>query len=520
MSQKKKRSQRTGQETESVEPHHRSVPTPSSRIRWRLACLIPALVVFTVHLLSAPRSIHEDEIYWIGSSYYYQLAVVDGDASNTDWQLLPARENPALGKYVLGAALGLTGNPVTTPDLLGSFYLMFANVPGAWGSDEAYEKRLAVAMRVAPPLRDAVRHGRGLPWNESQLSIARNTALLFGMIAAIGIAILGMQCHWKAGGVIAGILFALHPVVADSYSLAMIDIIAIAFSIWFMVGLVAILCFPEKTKSAGNKKNQTSNHGDSRSSPDHSAPAVTVQRTNSFLSRSSLQRIALTLFTAVMLAFACGTKMNSLVVAATAAACGIWCLLQIIKYRIGKKTTVRNNEVPHHDLRGITNANPAELLNARILMLSAVALLAVILFIGTNPTLYGDPIDGVLALSYEHALTADIQEDILGGRLTTVSERIQVLAALVCHGPWAFIGICLAVAWLAYDSARKQTTGIILVLWWAIALLLLMMWLPFGWDRYALPLIPPTVLILGATVENMSSHVWSKISRSKGTAVS
>ena len=491
-------------------------------MRWRLACLIPALVVFLTHFLSEPRSIHEDEIYWIGSSYYYQLAVIEGDASNTDWQLLPARENPALGKYVLGAALGLAGHPVTTPDLLGSFYLMFADIPGAWGSDEAFEKRMAVAMRVDPSLQDAVRKRRGLPWDESQLSIARNTTLLFGMLAAIGIAILGQQCNWKSGGVIAGILFALHPVVSGAYSLAMIDIIAIAFSIWFMVGLVAILRFPEKTSSAGNQASQASNRSDSRSSSDSSAAASSAPKPLSFLSRSSLHRVALTLFTAIMLALACGTKMNSFVVAATAAACGIWYLLQIFKHRIGQQSSVRVSgvprNVPRNDPHETANAN-SEVLKARMWMLCAVALLSVILFIGTNPTLYGDPVDGVLALSYEHALTADIQQDILGGRLTTVAQRIQALAALVCHGPWLFIGICLTVAWIAYDCTRKQTIGIILVLWWATALILLMMWLPFGWDRYALPLIPPTMLILGATVESISSQVWSRITRSKETVV-
>ena len=220
-----------------------------------------------------------------------------------------------------------------------------------------------------------------------------------------------------------------------------------------------------------------------------------------------------------MLALACGTKMNSLVVAATAAACGSWCLLQSFKHRIGKKIPARDSEVPYNDPRGPANADP-EALNARVWMLCAAALLAVILFIGTNPTLYGDPVDGVLALSYEHALTADIQEQIIGGRLSTVSERIQALAALVCHGPWTFNGICLTVVWTAYDCVRKQTIGIILVLWWAVALLLLMIWLPFEWDRYALPLIPPTMLILGATAESTGGYVWSKITRSKDTVVS
>jgi hypothetical protein len=35
-----------------------------------------------------------DEVYWIGSAYYFDLAFVWGEWGHPDWQLLPARENP------------------------------------------------------------------------------------------------------------------------------------------------------------------------------------------------------------------------------------------------------------------------------------------------------------------------------------------------------------------------------------------------------------------------------------------
>ena len=50
----------------------------------------------------------------------------------------------------------------------------------------------------------------------------------------------------------------------------------------------------------------------------------------------------------------------------------------------------------------------------------------------------------------KHTLTADIQEVILGGRLNSVTERLQALAALVCGGPVAFTILCLIrhMGWL------------------------------------------------------------------------
>ena len=133
---------------------------------------------------------------------------------------------------------------------------MFANMPGAWGSDEAFAKRLAVANRVAPEWHDAVRTVAICRSTKHSFRLPETHRFLFGVLASIGIAVLGQQCNWKAGGVIAGILFALHPIVIDAYSLAMIDIIAIACSVWFLVGLVSILRLPTPEVPVDNEKGQ------------------------------------------------------------------------------------------------------------------------------------------------------------------------------------------------------------------------------------------------------------------------
>ena len=511
MSKKAKQTQRPSPSTSDA--NHSPKSGDQHRIRWRLACILPAITVLIASFLFPANRIHEDEIYWIGSSYYYQLAVVEGDASNPDWQLLPARENPVLGKYVIGLALQIAGHPVTNPDLLGSFYLIFADIPGAWGTDESFEKRLAVVTRVTPLMRDSIRSGQAIPLDDSQLVITRWTSLVFGVLAAVGIAVIGQQCHWKAGGLLAGILFSLHPIVIESCSLAMIDIIAIAFSIWFMVGIVHILCFTANPIVDCNNqpvKNNSHQTIGKRRSPETTDRTAIANPTNSFLSRQWLMQASITLFTAIMLAFACGSKMNSLVVAATAGVCGTWYVVKLLQQRViiysssqNHKTTEKS-ELQPPSTKLVTFSN-------QVSMLLIVAIIAVILFIGSNPTLYGDPIDGILALSYEHALTADIQEVMLGGRLNSILDRLQAVATLVYGGPIAFTILCLIVAGAAYECIRNRSVGIVVVLWWSIALLLLIMWMPFAWERYTLPIIPPTMLILGAFIERVVCWLWSKL---------
>lgn len=513
LKRKERKPPTTGDLNDAPEPENRY------RIIWWFACVFPAFIVMAASFLFPANRVHEDEVYWIGSSYYYQLAVVQGDGSNPDWQLLPARENPVLGKYVIGLALQIAGHPVTTPDLLGAFYLIFADIPGAWGSDEAFEKRHAVATRVSPELWDPIRSGQALPLDDSQLITTRRTTLVFGMLAAIGLAVLGQQCKWKAGGLIAGVLFSLHPIVIESCSLAMIDMIAIAFSIWFMVGLTYIANLTAITtvgKSDKPAKGNPNPAGGKQRSADNAERAAMVEPINRFINPQWLMRASMTLFTAIMLAFACGSKMNSLVVAATAASCGIWYLLQLVRQRVQNSSSAINMSTSRDEIQNRTRnpvtACPQVMTSTKVTMLLIVAILAIAIFIGSNPTLYGDPIEGVMALSYEHVLTADIQEVMLGGRLNRISERLQALTMLVCGSPIAFTILGLAVTWSAYDCFRHRSVGIIIVLWWLIAMLLLIMWMPFAWERYTLPIIPPTMLILGAVIERAVCWLWSKIS--------
>lgn len=453
---------------------------PRSRF-WRAACVVPALSVLIVHGLFPPERIHEDEIYWIGSTYYLHLAIEKKDAGHPDWQLLPARENPALGKYVLGSGMRVFGESVETPDILGSFYLIFAGMPGAWGEGDAFEKRRNVALRVDPGFGESVLRGVAPPLNESQLKAGRLVSLVFGMLAACGICVLGQQCDWRWGGLLAGLLFGFHPIILSAYSLAMIDIIAIAFCIWFLVGILAILKLGSpSTRNATDDQSKQQNRDSESEQPNAENDTWNWGRA-----------VLIAIPTCLALAFACGSKMNSLVVAGVATSIALWLAARAWQ-----------GDIPAPNRRNLI---------CQLILLVAVGCVAGLIFVGTNPSLYADPIDGVLALSYEHQLTADIQEKLLGGRLRTVSERLSAIAILTCGNHALFALLAVTTLGVGIYCAQNRTLGIVVAMWWYVALALLLLWLPFGWDRYVIPILAPSALVIGATLDILGHLAWERL---------
>ena len=81
-----------------------------------------------------------------------------------------------------------------------------------------------------------------------------------------------------------------------------------------------------------------------------------------------------------------------------------------------------------------------------------------------------------------------------GERLTGAFDRANAISALVVGVPGLIVVIMLGSLWNAKDHRDPFW---VIAIWWITAWLMLLAWLPFGWDRYALPLIPPTVLMIG-----------------------
>ncbi|HVZ63932.1 MAG TPA: hypothetical protein VG936_05030 [Lacunisphaera sp.] len=390
-------------------------------------------------LLWTPRStaLDLDEVYWIGSSYYYHLAFVARDWRSPQWDLLPARENPPVARYCLGLGLTLVGRPVETIDPLAYFYDYWARKPGNWGDGSYAAKRTAaIAAGSAEVLRRA--HESGVvPLTMATIHAARGAALLAVVLAAaLALALGAATSDWLAGWLAGQFLF-LHPVLVSVYNHAMSDAFALLFS--FAAALAGYHWF---ARIAGPW--------------------------------SRRRALGTSVLTGALLGLACGAKMNSLVLVALmgwATAAAAWAAWR----------------------RPVAGG-----LTAMAILGLGLAILAsaVTVFMVINPAILHDLLGGLRATASEHFNTEQAQAVFLGGHLTNLAAKTETLAELA-FGDWtAFLLVAAVVAVGLFRHGREPGFRFLLA-WWLIALVCVTAWLPFGWSRYVLPVLPPTFLLVG-----------------------
>jgi hypothetical protein len=421
--------------------------TPLLRTVPYLLLLAPVFVILAVWGLRRNGPLHIDEVYWIGQSYYYNLAFIERDWNNPDWRLLPAREHPPVGKYMIGLALNLNGRRISSPDLLGSFLLLFSNTPKAWGSGPAYEKRLAVAKRVDPLVAKRVLEERILPIEMADVRIGRILVMLFAILTALVLYVTAWICVGWRTGLLASVLFALHPAVINSYSWVLIDIVPLAFS------CLAVLCL-----------------------------VCVAQRRWLGSFRPGGTAAGLAILLGAFLGLACGAKMNALIVAGLAGLATLWFAYRAFRSRARDAITAA--------------------------LVTAIAMIvALCVFIADNPALYPDIWGGLKALVAENHCTAGIQEDFLGGGLHTVTGRFLAIGRLTGNWFWLFLVVVACFIYQAARSVREASAWMLICAWWLVALVLLLAWLPFAWDRYVLPLIPPSALLVARTIDELGGRL-------------
>jgi len=301
-----------------------------------------------------------------------------------------------------------------------------------------------------------------VPIGQRELLSARLIAATFGLVFAFAVAVLGQWCRGPVTGLVAGSIVAVHPLAVHAYTHALVDIIALAFSVLAVLGLIALLPSPLasfKIARAGADL-RVRPGADTSVSPYHGIlkPAVV---------------------TGLFLALAVGSKMNALIVVMVAAA-----LFLVLAAR-ASGLQARRLQIP--DL-------------APVLAL-AVGLL---LFIAMNPSLYSDVPGGLRDLIAVPARTTRLQASFLPDYLPTASARLGTVAILLCGyqiGLLFLVALAIRPTWLAMRCLSARS---VVVLWWWIALLAVTAWIPFPWPRYALPLLPPAaVLIADAVVESL-----------------
>ncbi len=414
---------------------------PRGRGRLAVALTLWGLASALVIALTArPRSpeVWEDECYWIGSAYYFDLAWRQHDWSHPDWQLLPARENPPLAKYVIGTSLALTGERVGTPDILGAFYLFFARVPGAWGEGEAREKRAAVVARMTESIRRQLSSAKQVNFESGLYVPPRLAMIACTLLTSLLVLLLARSAMSDAAALAASQLTLLHPVANEAMNHVFAEgvlLLCSAAAAWAVLALLRALTITGE--------------------PRH--PPVT--------------RV---LIAGALLGLACAAKMNALTVVLTAGAALAWLAADALVRR--------------------------EFVRARSILLSGLGVVAMGLatFIALNPTLHTDLVDGLIATVREHRLTAGIQTGIEGLRLDSPILRIAKTSTLFAFHPWAWLVLAVpAAACLRSRRLAVRFAGG----WWLIAGVAVVAWLPLARLRYTAPLLLPTALIVGFTLD-------------------
>ncbi len=383
--------------------------------------------------------VEEDELYWVGSAYYFHLACVEHDFANADWRLLPARENPPVAKYVIGAAVALAGEQVSTPDLLAGFYLRFAGIAGAWGGPGDQAKRSAVVTRMSPEFVRLVRASGRVVVPAACLRPARLAMVGCIVGASLGLFVLARTLVPAPLGLVVSIALPLHPIVAEAMNHVSADAPALMLSTAASVSLVACLRGLWRGRPLG----------------------LTMR---------------LAIGAGIFSGLACAAKMNALVVPLLAGV--VFGLAPLLARGKG----------------GLARAPFSAVVAAALLF----GLAAVGGFIAVNPALYGEVWAGLRATVEEHRRTGEIQAAFLLDRLDTWWDRLGAMGLLIGFSRWAWIPLSASAVVLGFAGSLRHR---FLAGWWLLAWLTVSLWIPFLRLRYAAPALLPTLLLLAAVAD-------------------
>ena len=185
---------------------------------------------------------------------------------------------------------------------------------------------------------------------------------------------------------------------------------------------------------------------------------------------------------ALSVAFAIGSKMNAMVVVLLGGAlCALWAV-----------SFLRNR-----------SAGPKESAVVMMILLTGAG----VFFVATNPENYPNPVAGVWSVYADQQRSLEVQKSIpaVHRAMRSGGERIHALAELTAFHP-AIFGLVVA-AFLFQLPGRRQ---FIITLWWLIAVVTVTAWLPFARERYVLPVIAPSVALIGGSAERLAEWLRRK----------
>jgi hypothetical protein len=426
--------------------------TPLSRGSWLIAWLLCTVASLAIFARPRAADINIDEIYWIGSSYYYHLAFDRWDWSHPDWKMMSARENPPVAKYAIGLSLAAHGQHVVHRDMIGCFRVMFPARPSNASDFPDYPAVVADIGDVT--LADCARPlgGPGVTRKGEILYLARKIMVVCAVLTSLVLFLFGSSIANRATGLLASQLILVHPIIADAYNHAMADAVMLMFSV--AGALLTWRVFERVTR------------------PDEPPMRGTI---------------GLVAAAAVTMGLACAAKMNALVVvmlfgaSLSVAAALLW-----------------RRGLPRRALRALALGAAGGAITAATFVLVNPALL--VDFPAALFDLFGLQTRGL-------AYTVSVMPEL---RLTSLGQKVNAVA-FVSMGllPWLPAATFYPAAAFAFLAAVKwPRPGVWFVSGWlALCLIVVTWWIPIGWPRYVVPVIAPFLLLLSCAIVAAVTHL-------------
>ncbi len=275
------------------------------------------------------------------------------------------------------------------------------------------ERRRVLDRMNAATREEASAHDK-FEYPPQYLFWGRTVMVFFGVISILTFFVLTSFYANRITAFVTAMLFALHPAVVSAYSEVGADILAATFS------LLTVLHFVLMERRVW----QCTPHP-----------------------RFCLASLVIT--GGLSLAFAVGSKMNASIVGILG---GMICAAYFLSASRAKNKEAR---------RGM------------FLLL----VMALIIFIGTNPLNFPNPIKGIWALYADQQRSLEIQKSIPAmpgaGPLSSFAERLQALVILTALHPAVFGLIVCACLYQFVNAHREKSSFPIIAVWWALAFLMI-----------------------------------------------
>lgn len=406
-------------------------------------CLIP--------FLRASRSIQRepglDEIHWIGQSYYFHLAFEKGEWSHPDWRLIPATQNPVIGKYIIGLGLHLNGQSITNLDWLGVYYQV---VKRGWGEGRDRELREELMTHVSPAVREAAEHDQ-FNYSPQVLTTARAVMMLFGILSTVLMFVLCTQIMGRIPAFLAALIFALHPVIAVADTNVGVDILAIFFS------LLAFLHF-----------------------------LLIQRRVWADHQHEGWIRTLVVAAGGASVGLAVGAKPNAMIIVVFG---GVLAAAYLAAFVLDRTKALRE----------------------QFLAMTLLLVVALVLFVVSNPVNFPNVVSGVKAGFVDAQRAVVLEQAVLPDPLTRWGQKLYALATMTSGHPVVFLLIIVAAGAQLTELRSWKERLPIAALWWSVAVTMVAVWLPFARPRYVLPVIAPSIIVLCLGIDRLEKKYRARI---------